>query len=323
MRHIIGLVLTGIGVGLLVAGLLVPTYLAPRLIRAPANVYEVKTLHGQNATYLDASTGRLRTGASVTATATVRGDPAAQRGGIVVWDSFNWIQDASTGGNVGYSRYRTAFDRRTGDLVRCCGANVDGDRQAAMSGIGLFWPLGVSKKTYMLFDFSTRRAWPARFAGEERVHGMRAYRFVQRIPETTMHGTAPSVPGSMLGLGEDSGTVAVDRRYSADNTYWVDPRTGAALNVRQKVRTELVAAQGRGRLVVADLDLRMPDAEQRTLVATAGDAHRMLGLLTTVTPIAAPVTGLALLAFGITLARRPRPSRRHRATDQGAATAPA
>jgi hypothetical protein len=115
----------------------------------------------------------------------------------------------------------------------------------------------------------------------------------------------------------------VDRRYSADNTYWVDPRTGAALNVRQKVRTELVAAQGRGRLVVADLDLRMPDAEQRTLVATAGDAHRMLGLLTTVTPIAAPVTGLALLAFGIMLARRPRPSRRHRATDQGAATAPA
>ncbi|MFI0354920.1 DUF3068 domain-containing protein [Actinomadura sp. 9N407] len=323
MRHLIGLVLTGIGACLLVVGILVPAYLGPRLIQAPANVYEVTTLRGQNATYLDASTGRLRTGASVTATATVRGAPAAGRDGIAVWDSFNWIQDASTGKNVGYSRNRTAFDRRTGELVRCCGANIDGDTQAPMSGIGLLWPLGVSKKTYMLYDFSTRRPWPAKFAGEERVHGMPVYRFVLHIPETTMPGTTPSVPGSMLGLGKDSGTVAVDRRYSADNTYWIDPRTGASLNVQQKVRTELVAKQGGGRLTVADMDLRMPDAEQRSLVATTQDAHRMLGLLTTVLPIAAPIMGLILLVPGIILARRPRRMPQHRTTDEEAATAPA
>jgi hypothetical protein len=321
VRHVIGLTLTGLGIFLLVGGILVRFYVAPRLITAPTDIYQITTLRATNASYFDAASLKVRTGATLTATNTVRGDAKAGHGDIAVWDSFTAVQDLAHNVMVSIQPQRVAFDRRTAQLTNCCGASVQGDTTTRQSGIGLFWPINVAKRNYSLFDSQTKRAWPIRYAGQESVHGVRTYRFVEHIPATKLDRKVPDLPGGLLGLDKKIGAVAVDPYYEADVTYWVDPRTGTPLNERQKVLSTLQAKQGPGRLVVADMDLQMTDTVQRTLLAKSEDGARGIRTLTTVIPLAGLLVGAVTTGAGILLnvwARRaPRRRRRHRGPGPG------
>jgi hypothetical protein len=319
MRRMIGPVLTGAAVFLLFTSALLHFSVVPRLTRAPIDVYSIATMRAENATYFDAATARVRTGATVTSTTTVRGVPKAGRGGIAVWESFTATQDLDAGTTLSYARDRIAFDRSSGRLVDCCGAAIDGRTGIRMSGIGKFWPMRVEKRSYMLFDIATRRAWPVTFQGEERVGGLRVYRFVQRVPDTVVPGEVPAVPASLLGMSGRA-SVPVERHHQGEATYWIDPRTGAPVDVRQKVRSTLIAKQGPGRLVVADMDLRMTEDGRREAVARAESGRRSLLLLTTVAPVGCLVVGLVLLGAGLITSFRTRPRAQHRQSP--GATAP-
>ncbi|MDN3357584.1 DUF3068 domain-containing protein [Actinomadura sp. DC4] len=298
MRRVIGLTLIGFGAFLLAGGVLIRYYVAPRVIQAPTDTYQVTTLQAQNAAYFDAASLRIRTGATVTATNTVRGDPRASHGGTAVWDSFTAIEDPANNVSLDVQRQRLAFDRRDARLTNCCGVSVQGDPKVRQSGIGLFWPVDVKKRTYQLFDLPTRRTWPIAYDGEERVNGVRAYRFVQHVPDTRVVGAVPPLPGELLGLGAKSGTVTADRYYQADVTYWIDPRTGAPLNQREKVLSTLRSRTGGGRLVVADLDLRMVARSQRQLLDKADDGARSISVVTFVIPLVCVLVGLVSIACG-------------------------
>lgn len=305
MRYAARLVPIGLGAFLLVAGGLLRFYVAPRMIQAPTDVYQVTKMRADNATYFNPGTLSLRTGATITATTTVRGDPRASHGRVAVWDAFTATQDVPHHTPLSYMQSRVAFDRRTGDLRRCCGAAVDGDKGAPMSGIGMFWPVTIAKRTYMVFDFATKRAWPASYDGEDVVDGVRAYRFVQHIPDTTLPVHTPDMPGSMLGRSKTSAAVPVDRHYQGDSTYWVNPDTGAVVDVRQRSVTTLVAKHGPGGLVVADLDLRMTPRSRAATLATVRTGQRSLWTLTSALPAGSGAAGLALLIPGILWRRRP------------------
>ncbi|MFB4310128.1 DUF3068 domain-containing protein [Actinomadura sp. GTD37] len=319
MRRIIGASLIGLGAFLLAAGLLTRFYVAPALIGAPADVYKVTRLKAENATYFDAAAAAPRTGATLVATNTVRGDPDSAHDGVAVWDTTTVIQDVARGTTIEIQKQRFAFDRRTGELRDCCGAAIGGDTGVRQSGVGLFWPMEVRKKGLELFDPATLRAWPVAFDGEERVGGVLAYRFVERIPETKVAGEVPAVPGGLLGRAEGGPAVPVDRYYQAEGTFWVDPRTGAPIDQRQRVLSTLRPRQGPGRLVVADLTLRMTPESQRDLQAVSADGAAKIRMLETGAPLAFGGAGLLLAAAGLLLAaRRARPAR-----PDGAAPAPA
>ncbi|WP_131763253.1 DUF3068 domain-containing protein, partial [Actinomadura fibrosa] len=304
MRHVLGTVLTGVGAFVLVIGFLIRFYAAPRLIMAPTDAYQVTRLRAEGASYFDAKSLRLRKGATITATNTVRGDVLASHDGVAVWDSVTTVQDVARGYLIDIRTQRVAFDRRSGRLTSCCGAAVQGDVTARQDGIGLFWPVDVTRRTYQLYDVQTRRAWPVVFQGEERVEGVRAYRFVQRIPATKVTEAVPDMPGEMLGLGKKRGGVPVDRYYEAEATYWVDPRTGAPIDQRQRALSTLRAKTGPGRLVVADLDLRMSPETRRELIARSDDGAEKIRLVETAVPLACGIAGLVALAAG--LAASPR-----------------
>jgi hypothetical protein len=301
MRRIIGASLVGFGAFLLAAGVLVRFYVAPMLIGAPPDVYQVTRLRAENAAYFDAAAGAPRTGATVVATNTVRGDPGAVRDGVAVWDSTTVVQDVGRGTTIELQKQRYAFDRRTGELRNCCGAAIDGDTAARQSGVGLFWPVRPRKEGLKLFDTATLRTWPAVFDGEERVGGTLTYRFVVRIPETRVGGDLPAVPGELLGRGEGSPAVPVDRYYRAEGTYWVDPRTGAPIDQRQRVLSELRPRKGPGRLVVADFTLRMTPESRHALQARSDDGAGKIRILRTVLPLVCGAAGLLLIAAGALL----------------------
>jgi hypothetical protein len=126
VRQFVGLVLTGLGVFLLVSGALIRFYAAPRLVMAPTDIYQITTLQAENATYFDAASVKVRTGVTITATSTVRGDVKAGRGDIAVWDSLTMVQDLANGRTVDIRPQRVAFDRRTAELTDCCGTSVPG-----------------------------------------------------------------------------------------------------------------------------------------------------------------------------------------------------
>ncbi|MCP9964572.1 DUF3068 domain-containing protein [Actinomadura madurae] len=331
MRRIIGASLIGLGVFLLAAAVLTRFYVAPTLIGAPPDVYQVTRLKAENASYLDAASATPRSGATVVATNTIRGDPGSTHDGVAVWDTTTIVQDVGRGTTIEIQKQRYAFDRRTGQLRNCCGAAVQGDTGVRMSGIGLFWPVDARRRGLELFDPATRRTWPVSFDGEERVAGVSAYRFVARIPETKVTGELPPVPGELLGRRGGGAAVPVDRYYRAEATYWVDPRTGAPIDQRQRVLSTLRPKEGPGRLVVADLTLRMTPESRKALIGRSDDGARKIRLLETVGPLAAGGGGLLLAVAGLPLTlrggrreRRPRGAVHRRPAGPGRAgrTAP-
>ncbi|MBE1536638.1 DUF3068 domain-containing protein [Actinomadura algeriensis] len=312
MRGAAVVVLAGLGVFLLVTGLLVREYVAPAVVRAPTDIYKVQRLRAENASYFDAGKLQVRTGADVVATATVRGDVEASGGDVAVWDMTTVIQDLDRGYLIDIATRRLAFDRRTGELADCCGAAVQGDTSVRQSGIGVFWPMDVERRTYRMFDVQTRRAWPVEFTGVEEVQGIEAYRFEMHVPPTKIEVETPDVPARLLGLDGDE-AVPVDRYYRGDSVVWVDPRTGAPVDQRQKVHSTLKARSGPGSLVVADLEMRMaPDAGTSPAEA-ANEAAAQVRLLETIAPPAMLAVGAASLTAGIVLDRRGGRARRRTA----------
>jgi hypothetical protein len=323
VRRNVGLVLIGVGAFFIALAPLVRFYVARQLIAAPLNVYEKTTLRADGATYLDTSQWKLQKGATVTATNTTRGDVHAGDGKIAVWDSFTSIEDTAANAKIETQAQRAVFDRRTAQLQSGRGASVNSDGSVKQTGVGLFWPVGVERKSYPYFDTSTKRAWPMNYAGEEKVQGLKTYRFVQQIPPTVTDSIKPGVPASLLGLpaaevaklpGYDkkNDAVAVDRVYQSTVTAWVDPRTGAPVNQEQKVTQTLRTSDGIDRLTVADLDLKMTPESQKSLVHTANTEASKISLVKSWLPYGGGGLGLILLIAGLLLlvSARRRPAHR-------------
>jgi hypothetical protein len=313
VRRKLGLVLIGVGAFLIALAPLIRFYVARQLVAAPLNVYEKTTLRADNATYLDTSKWVIQKGATVTATNTTRGDVRAGDGKIAVWDSFTSIEDTTTKAKIETQAQRAVFDRRTAELRNGRGAAVGTDTTVRQTGVGLFWPIDVKRKSYPYFDVTTKRTWPMNYEGEEKVAGITTYRFVQQIPATVTDSIKPGVPASLFamppaqlakipGYDKKNNAVAVDRVFQGTVTAWVDPRTGAPVNQEQKVTQTLRTSDGVDRLVVADLDLKMTPESQKSLVHTSNGYATQIALVRTIVPYGGGALGIVLVVLGLALA---------------------
>lgn len=299
------LVLAGAGAFLVASGLLLRFYAAPRLIAAPADLYQTDTLLAADASYFDESSLTTRHGVTLTYSLTIRGDPRASTSTTAVWDSFAVLADRKRGVQVNSTYQRAVFNRRTGQLLDCCGAAVNDDTRVRQHGVGLFWPIGVRKATYQVFDVNAQSAWPATYRGTAKVQGIMTYRFVQHIPPTSVAQLA-GVPSSLLGLRGKARNVVADRYYQAGNTFWVDPRTGVVIDIEQRVLSVLRGPGGQGRLVVADMDLKMSGSSQHQLADLASKNAASIGTLLQTGPLGGGILGLIFIAAAAI------PFRRHR-----------
>lgn len=300
-------VVAGIGAFLVVAGLFLRFYAAPRLVAAPTSLYQTDTLVAHGASYFNEGTLTTQSGATLTYTVTIRGDPAASNGQTAVWDEFDSLADPEHQVIVQSTYQRAAFNRRTGALSSCCGAALNDDTRNRPTGIGLFWPIGTAKTTYQVFDTNTGRSWPATYAGQARDEGVLTYRFVQHIPATLVQ-QMPGVPDSLLGL-HGSGNVVANRYYQADVTYWVDPRTGVLVDQQERGLSVLRGPTGQGQLTVAHFDLRMTAASRRALAAEASRNAAQIAMVRLTGPLGGVVLGLILLLLSLVI-RRKRPASR-------------
>ncbi len=302
MRRVLGLVLTGLGAFFLVLALLLRFYLPGQVIKFPLNEYLVTTLTGKNVSYFSPAQLKEETGVSAKATNTIEGDVTAGSSSTAVWNSFTAVEDLTNNAPIEYATQRSAFNRRSGQIVDCCGAYVSISDvptvKGHQSGLAFAWPIGTQKQTYDVFDPTLARPEPFRYDGTATVDGMTAYKFVEQV--TNQQFASQSLPGTLVGF-PDLPSVTLPEYITETITYWVDPVTGSPLNTTQNETLALEDITGATKLVLYKGSLTATPQSVSSAVSTANGAHNKINFVQDIGPLIGLLLGVVLLAVGITL----------------------
>lgn len=306
MRRVVWSLLIGLGIFFIVLAVMLRFYIPGQAVKAPLNEYTKGTLVGTGISYFSASKLTELTGVTMQATNTVEGDVAAAKAAgasrVAVWRSFTAVEDITNHEPFSYSSQRLAFDRRTGQLINCCGDFIDNNRHPHLSGQGYLWPFSSGKQSYQVFDTTLLRPVTFRFVGTDNTGGTDTYRYVSHVPATQI-GTQ-TLPAALLGM---TGTeVTLPEFFAVDKTYWVDPVTGAPLKVTETERLTLADSSGATKLVLFDGTLTSTPASVSDSVATDRGYLNKIHLLEIILPIVCLALGIILVVVGLVLSR-PRP----------------
>jgi hypothetical protein len=300
MRRIFGVTLTALGAFLLIGAVMCRFYLPGQVVKFPLNEYSVSRLAGTNVSYFSPQTGNLVTGAAVRAVSTTQGDVRAGNSSTAVWNNITGVFDVTSSPQVpiSYSTERFAFDRRTGALLTCCGAEV-GTTRPKFSGQGYVWPIGTHQQSYQVFNTSTMKAEATNFIGTDTVDGLSVDVFVQPINNKQI-GTI-TVPGSLVNIS-DQATVTLPEYLTATNTYYVDPGTGAPVKIIEAQNETLAnPSTGGTALVLFSGTLTTTSASVTDAVNTARHYDTEISAVQSIGPLAGALVGLLLLVAGILL----------------------
>jgi hypothetical protein len=322
MRRVTGLILAILGVILIAAAILLPTYVSGQIVKFPLNETTTATLAGTGVSYFSQTKLREETGATVHATYTIKGDAAAGNSGTAVWNETASVQDVTNNLPVSTQTRRFAFDRRTAALVNCCGANVNGNAAIRQTGIvGYVFPFGTQKRTYQVFDTTLNRAVPFTYSGTATTDGISTYVFTENQGPAQV--TTVTVPGVFFGL--KAKTVTLPEIYQIHLIYWVDPETGALLDVNENERVTLQnPANGATVAVLFDGDRVATPATVTEVTGLDSSGRTELSWLGTIGPVIAGIAGALALAGGLVLlVRRPRRAAEARVLSAAAAAPPA
>jgi hypothetical protein len=175
---------------------------------------------------------RELTGVTMRATYTIKGDRAAGSSSTAVWNEFSYLYDETNAQTYQYQTRKFAFDRRTGQLVDCCGANLNGNTSIRQTGlVGYVWPIGTQKKNYDVFDTVLNKPMPFRYEGTATTLGIPTYLFVESVPPYAVRHSDPArVPGR-----DEAGVSDLARDLHGDHQVLGGPDDGRPAE-RERVR---------------------------------------------------------------------------------------
>jgi Porin PorA len=304
MRRVTGLILAGLGLLLILAAILLPTWVSGQFIKFPLSENQTAVLQAGNASYFSAAGFKEQTGVTIAATYTIKGEPGKGNSSVAVWEQTSSVSDITNHRSIQQTTRTFAFDRRTGKLVDCCGANVNGNASIRQTGYsGVVFPFGTQKQTYQVFNTTLNRPLPFVYAGTATVGGIQTYEFVEDIPATQF--TTQAVPGSMLGVKTPVVRAPLFDKEHVIN--YVDPETGALLNVNEHQTVTLRGpATGAQALVLYDADLIVTPASLSQVVALDSSGRNTITLIETTLPLVFGIVGGVALVGGLFLGFRRR-----------------
>ena len=299
MRRVAGFTLAGLGIVLIAGAVILPTYVSAQVVKFPLGEHTTATLTGTGMSYFSQVKLKEETGVSMRAVYTINGDAAAGNSATAVWNETSSVRDLTNGLPVSTVTRRFAFNRRTGQLVDCCRASVNGNTAVRQTGlVGYVFPIGTKPQTYDVFDTTLNRAVPFSYAGPADTDGISTYKFTENVPPTQVG--AITVPGPFFGLKPK--TVKLAQMYQIHLVYWVDPKTGALLDVNENEKMTLQnPADGATVAVLFDGDLVATPATVTAVVHLDSSGRTELSLLTTIIPLAAGILGAMALVAGVFL----------------------
>jgi Porin PorA len=295
MRRVIGLAASGLGAFLIVLALLTKFVVVGEAVKFPLNENTISTLEATNASYFSPAVLAEQTGVTLEDTITVQGDNAAGTETRAVWNEFNYVYDLTNHNAVEYSTNRLAFDRRTGELLNCCGSAIGTNISLNMSGLGSVWPLGTQKKTYQVYDTTLLKPVPTTYEGTTVVNGETVYKFVETV-SPTKSGTQ-TLPGSLVGIN-DQQSVTLPEYYAATTTEYVDPITGAPVKGVSQQHLYLQNSAGQSVLTLTNATFTSTPASIAAAVQTAKHYDGEIALVSFILPVVLGLAGLILLVLG-------------------------
>jgi hypothetical protein len=307
MRGFIGLILAGLGAFLILVAVLLPSWVVGQVLKFPLSESETATLDASNASYFSVASLRERTGVTLRATYTITGDASVGDSSTAVWNESSDVYDVTNHAQVQQMTRRFAFNRRTGQLVDCCGASVNGDKSVRQTGlVGYVFPIGTQKQTYQVFDTTLKRTEPFVYSGTTSVDGVGVYEFVENVTPTQI--ASVTLPGSYVH--SKAATVTIGEFDAEHLIYYVDPETGALVDVNELQSTTLRAsATAPPALVGLDADLIATPTSVSQIVGLDRSGRNELTLIDTTLPLVLGIAGGVALLAGIFLSRRPRANR--------------
>ncbi|HUC26517.1 MAG TPA: DUF3068 domain-containing protein [Streptosporangiaceae bacterium] len=297
MRRVAGLVLSALGAFLIVLALLTRFVVVGEAVKFPLNEKSISTLTASNASYFSPSKLRELTGVTLQDTVTVEGDNASGNTSRAVWNEFSYVYDKTNRLTYDYSFMRLAFDRRTGELINCCGAAIGTNSSVHMSGQGFVWPIGAQQQTYQYFDTTLLKPEPSLYSGTAVVDGMTTYKYTETVLGDKS-GTQ-TLPGSLVN-DPTAQSVTLNEYDQATTTFYVDPTSGAPV---KEVSDEHLYLQNGGAEVL-DLLKANFQSTPSTIAAAVSNAKSKDGeieLVTVILPVVFGLVGLILLVMGIIL----------------------
>jgi hypothetical protein len=305
MRRAAGLILTALGAFGVTLALLLRLWVPGQVIKFPLNEYSVTTLTGRGITYFNSTSLREFANVRVTVTKTIEGNVTAGSSSTAVWASFTALEDNTHRIAIQHSSQVSAFGRRSGLLVNCCGATVGNNSKVQQSGLGFRWPYGTQHRTYQVFDTTLLRPMPFEYAGTGTIGGITVDKFVEHVVNFRIG--KQTLPGQFLGMPHRT-TVTLPEYLTATNTYWVDPVTGIPVDMSLNQRTTLRDNAGKTRLVLFAGTLAQTPASTKAAVADARSSHQMINWIQNLGPLTGLLAGALLLVTGIVLLWRSVPA---------------
>jgi len=301
-RRDLGFALAAITGFLIAVAVLLPSFVAGQVVRFPLNEYETATLDASDASYFSATRLAEVTGVSLQVTYTIKGDAFLGSSSTAVWDEFAYSYDKTNKLPVQATSRTVAFDRKTGQLVNCCGASVNGDSAIDQHGlVGYVFPIGTKKHTYQVFDTTLDRPMPFVYSGSTTIRGITVYEFAEDVAPVQF--TTQTVPGSLAGLSAAS--VTLPEFYQMHLLYYVDPETGALIDVNEH---EILTLRSSAQLVTLfDADLIETPASVNAVVNHDASGRNELTLLKVILPSVLGLLAVVALVVGIVLTRKGPP----------------
>jgi hypothetical protein len=282
---------------LIVLALLTRFVIVGEAVKFPLNENSISTLVANNASYFSPTKLQELSGVTLNDTVTVQGDNAAGNSSRAVWNEFSYVYDETNRLTYEYSTERLAFDRRTGELVNCCGAAIGTNSQVHLSGQGFVWPIGAQQQTYPYFDTTLLKPEPGVYSGTAVVDGLKTYKYTESVLGDKS-GTL-TLPGSLVN-DPTAQSVTLDEYDQATTTFYVDPGTGAPV---MEVSAQHMYLQSGGAQVLNLLSAHFQSSPSTvaTAVSNAKSKDTEIQLVSLILPIVFALVGLILLVMGFIL----------------------
>lgn len=310
MRRIVALVLVALGVAVIALAITLPTYVYPRVAKAPVDPNSVMEARGEGVTVLvprsieDGGTqiysnqtinqvrevdGELREGAPAPGP-----DERFYRNAVRVDVEGKGLLEAYVEGG--------SFNMKTGLATNCCADYVSTDptddvgQPVEHRGLLYKFPFNTERRDYPFWDETIKSAPPARFDGTERIEGLQTYRFVQVVDDTVIG--QQDIPGELIG-DPNTPSLTADRVYSTRRTIWVEPYTGAIIKGSEQVNQRL-AADGKQAPIITGYLEYTPETVQAN-VDEYGESASGLRFVSRIGPIGGWILGPIFLLVGLGL----------------------
>ncbi|MFZ2177935.1 MAG: DUF3068 domain-containing protein [Rhodococcus sp. (in: high G+C Gram-positive bacteria)] len=299
------------GTFLLTVSAMAPTYAARHLMKIPLSI-EASTVSTGTADLLDAAAlakGKLIIDSSVPITVNQRvtvEDPS-DANTATLQSAVQMTRDDRTGAGaiVNASVDRSTVHRRTGLAVADPAGSIQSTSgkpadPVAHEGLQFKFPFDAQKQSYPYFDTTLRASYNVDFAAEDTLAGIPVYRFHQEIAPTAVGG-AITLPASNWGR-EGTAPMTLKRFYGITRDLWVEPVSGAIVQVQQRYRQYFASAvNATDSITIIDVSPKLDAQTQAEQIERAVTYKNLIQWGTVYGPTIGGVVGLLLLAGGLFL----------------------